>query len=896
MSIKSSSRLLVIIAVFALLIVLAVVAPGASSDGDGDQFDIPEKADLKYPQLDSHLNQLVAMLEEGGLSAQEAAADSAIHSGGSVAVTIYLSDNLEATVSFLEDFGGDPRNVGEDYIEAYVPVQLLGQLSEQSGVLRVREIVPPQPVQISQLITGRGPLAHGSPAWNQAGYSGQGVKVGIIDIGFKDFTSLIGTELPARVHGRCYTDVGVVTHNLADCEAVRPVTVRIPECHDTAQRLAVRNAIHGTIVAESLIDMAPQASLYIANPKSKADLQDAADWMASQGVSVINHSVGWVLDGPGDGTSPLSASPLRTVDRAVERDIIWVNSAGNGAQETWFGGHSDPDGNGAIGFGGQNDEVVDMRVRKCRSSVVQLRWEDNWDGASTDLDLHLYNKDTEEIVFSSATEQSGESGHVPYEGFSFRSGIDSEALGIAVTHHGGGVPDWIQLVVWAVDPIQHHTGSGSITNPAESTNPGMLAVGASPWYDVYTIEPFSSRGPTPDGRVKPDIVAADCGETALIPLNENNRAFCGTSQASPHVAGLAALVRQRFPGHSPVRVAEYLKEYAENREAVPNNTWGYGFARLPAYDPCLGALGEMTGRVEAVDGTWAAGCDSKVADRGHAQYYSFTLAQESKVTITLESQDADTYLYLREGETRSGAFILENDDHLGSTAVSHILGTLPAGTYTIEATTYYIGQTGSFTITVSGSPTTGPGFPHHTCVDNLGQLSFDARHHGSWSYHCPSNNRQGHYAHFYTFNLPFQAEVGILLESDVDTYLYLMEDAGKDGDVLAENDDVEAGNTNSAVTVPLASGTYTIEATTYAEGKRGDFTVTVSGLGAAPHIPCIVGNTLSPGDRCGYHNFTIEVDESGELLVRFPGDTAEADLDNFSLVRNGNSWIIAELP
>ena len=53
---------------------------------------------------------------------------------------------------------------------------------------------------------------------------------------------------------------------------------------------------------------------------------------------------------------------------------------------------------------------------------------------------------------------------------------------------------------------------------------------------------------------------------------------------------------------------------------------------------------------------------------------------------------------------------------------------------------------------------------------------------------------------------------------------------------------------------------------------------------------------LSPGDRCGYHNSNIEVDESGDLLVRFPSDTAEADLDNFSLLRNGNSWIIAELP
>ena len=305
------------------------------------------------------------------------------------------------------------------------------------------------------------------------------------------------------------------TQNLADCEAVDEVTVNFPECLDAAQRRAVRNAEHGTIVAESVIDIAPEVSLYIAKPQSRGDLQDAAEWMASQGVLVINHSVGWFFDGPGNGTAPSSVSPLKAVDRAVASDIIWVNAAGNSAQETWFGGYSDPDGDGAIRFGGQNDEVADMPLRECRRYAVQLRWEDDWSGASTDLDLHLYNTNTREVVFSSDAYQSGESGHVPFEWLSFRSRFDSKDLGIFVTRYGGDVPDWIQLTVWGVDPIQHHTERGSIGNPAESANPGMLAVGAAPWYDPHTIEYYSSRGPIPDGRVKPDIVGAACGKTAL---------------------------------------------------------------------------------------------------------------------------------------------------------------------------------------------------------------------------------------------------------------------------------------------------------------------------------------------------------------------------------------------
>ena len=77
-----------------------------------------------------------------------------MHQEASVAVTIYLSGNLDDVVKFLEDNGGSPRNVGEDYIEAYVPVSLLGQVSERPGVIRVREIAPPQAAQSGRPVTG----------------------------------------------------------------------------------------------------------------------------------------------------------------------------------------------------------------------------------------------------------------------------------------------------------------------------------------------------------------------------------------------------------------------------------------------------------------------------------------------------------------------------------------------------------------------------------------------------------------------------------------------------------------------------------------------------------------------------------------------------------------------
>ena len=103
-----------------------------------------------------------------------------------------------------------------------------------------------------------------------------------------------------------------------------------------------------------------------------------------------------------------------------------------------------------------------------------------------------------------------------------------------------------------------------------------------------------------------------------------------------------------------------------------------------------------------VNGQWASGCDSEARSGSHARYYSFTLDASSEVTVTLESGAANTYLYLRQGDATSGTALYENDDHQGSTSVSQIQETLAAGSYTVEATTYSAGATGTFSLTISG--------------------------------------------------------------------------------------------------------------------------------------------------------------------------------------------------
>ena len=94
----------------------------------------------------------------------------------------------------------------------------------------------------------------------------------------------------------------------------------------------------------------------------------------------------------------------------------------------------------------------------------------------------------------------------------------------------------------------------------------------------------------------------------------------------------------------------------------------------------------------------------------------------------------------------------------------------------------------------------------------------------------PSDNRVGSYAKYFTFTLTGQENIVIDLESvDFDTYLYLL-DGNRGGDIIEENDDIDAdeNNYNSQIIRTLSAGTYTVEATSHGVGSLGDFILQVS--------------------------------------------------------------------
>ena len=134
-------------------------------------------------------------------------------------------------------------------------------------------------------------------------------------------------------------------------------------------------------------------------------------------------------------------------------------------------------------------------------------------------------------------------------------------------------------------------GTGSVSSPGSAA--GAITAAAVTKGDE--IAPFSSGGPTPVSlAMKPDVSAPGVSILSSVPPRVGTWAqFSGTSMAAPHVAGAAALLRQRHPGWTVAQIKSALELTgkpvfdASQRAEVPTTREGGGLIWLPAADDPL---------------------------------------------------------------------------------------------------------------------------------------------------------------------------------------------------------------------------------------------------------------------------------------------------------------------
>jgi serine protease AprX len=124
------------------------------------------------------------------------------------------------------------------------------------------------------------------------------------------------------------------------------------------------------------------------------------------------------------------------------------------------------------------------------------------------------------------------------------------------------------------DAEKQSFGSGyqsiSITDPGNAD--AVITVGSTHRRDphAYGVSYFSARGPTGDGRRKPDILAPGEKITSTIRDGRSQR-MDGTSMAAPHVSGAAALLMARYPEliGRPLRIKDILMRSATDLKREP---------------------------------------------------------------------------------------------------------------------------------------------------------------------------------------------------------------------------------------------------------------------------------------------------------------------------------------
>jgi subtilisin family serine protease len=493
---------------------------------------IPAKENV-HPKMASCLKKLEVEYERGVTAARLFEQGMDLNIKDRDEVTVYVMNEPGSTVdeAKLQALGGKIVKRADKISKVTAPIHMLTAIADQvSGISFIK---PPDRL-IPVAVQSEGVNLTSAASYHLSGYDGSGVNVAVIDVGFVGLSSAISNgDLPNSVIKVNFTSE--------------------PETEE-----------HGTAVAEIVYDMAPGANLYLLRVFDVFDFWDAKDYAVSHGIDIINSSVVAFNTNFYDGACYYNYPVCAANDAYDNHGILWVNAAGNQAKRHYEATFTDSDSDGWHNISG-TDETINITASAGQTIEVYLTW-NAWAATDQDYDLYLLDGSLNQVEWS-ITRQTG--GQEPSEQISYTvPSTGSYYLSIfrfsTTSNH--------KLELYSVNhDLSPAEASSSLVNPADAG--GAMAVGAIDYLDWTTgpQEAFSSQGPTNDGRIKPDI----CGPDQV--LNFTFGTFSGTSAASPHVAGAAALILSRYPSYDASQIWDCLASSAiDMGSGGKDNIYGHG--------------------------------------------------------------------------------------------------------------------------------------------------------------------------------------------------------------------------------------------------------------------------------------------------------------------------------
>jgi len=641
----------------------------------------------KNSKVSPYVKVLMDRLEQKNISVSDYSALGLEKAEHGLRISLLLTKTDESSLrAKIQSIGGDVGSEDGKFLTAYIPENRVADVAGWDDIAYITHYLPARPVldvssrviQANWVHDGQSPLSRG--------YKGKDVIIGIVDSGVDwshpGFKNADGTTRILYIWDQTASGTKPAFFNYGT--EWTSSQINAGNCTEIDGPGSSGHGTHVTGIAagngrpdEKYVGIAPQADIIVV--KTDFDFNhiiDAVEYVFRRAgalgkPAVVNLSLA-TQQGPHDGTT----TPEQMLASKIGKGRVIVAAASNEGNINVHVSYSIANQERATGFVAYSNDTHDVDVDVWYSGG-------NIDVALAGLDENL------NVLTSSAWVSPG--GRIANRTFSANGTtygiytIDATETNnpfnglrhvyIEITNANGSYDFTSDVITWVLktrgtgtlnawvygDNGEFDSFSGtmngltfvggdnrcSVGMPA--TSDALIAVGSfvtkTRWtsqdgntYQVSNapligdISPFSSRGPTRDGRIKPDVMApgeviasamsADANLMTTSPQRvlpgEKYLVLQGTSMASPHVAGVAALMLEKDPGLTASLIKNFLKQTASSDTYTgtpPNNDWGYGkvnafrvmsFLATNVQNPKQAAIPEKLNLMEAYPNPFSA--------------------------------------------------------------------------------------------------------------------------------------------------------------------------------------------------------------------------------------------------------------------------------------------------